>query len=61
MDDSPRYRYVWRNNAVRRRLYGRTCRVVCRGTMNSAEVVFDDGERQVISRSALRRVQPAAS
>lgn len=58
MDEGPRYRYVWRNNAVRRRLYGRTCRVVCRGTMNSAEVEFDDdGERQIISRSALRRVK----
>lgn len=57
MDEGPRYRYAWRNNAVRRRLYGRTCRVICRGTMNSAEVVFDDGEHQVVSRNALRRAK----
>lgn len=50
------YRYVWKNNAKRAKLYGRECRVICRGTMNSAMVEFtDNGQREVISRNALRR------
>ena len=50
------YRYGWRNNSKRATLYGRMCRVVCRGRMNSALVEFaDNGQREVISRNALRR------
>ena len=50
------YRYVWRNNAKRATLHGRLCRVVCRGRMNSALVEFaDNGQREVISRNALRK------
>ncbi len=52
------YLYAWRNNNRRRLLYGRTCQVICRGTMNSALVEFvDTGEREVVSRNALRRVR----
>jgi len=51
-----RYRYVWKNNVKRARLYGRCCRVVARLSMNSAVVEFEGGQREVISRSALRRV-----
>uniref|UniRef100_A0A6M3XH07 Uncharacterized protein n=1 Tax=viral metagenome TaxID=1070528 RepID=A0A6M3XH07_9ZZZZ len=51
------YRYVWKNNEKRRMLYGRHCRVLARGTMNSALVEFvDTGQRECISRNALRRV-----
>lgn len=52
------YRYIWGNNEKRATLRGRTCRVVCRGAMNSALVEFtDNGQREVISRNALRRVK----
>lgn len=34
---------------------GQRCRVVVRGTMNSALVEFDDGYRVVTSRGGLRR------
>jgi hypothetical protein len=34
---------------------GRRCRVLARGSMNSALVEFEDGLRAVISRNALRR------
>ncbi|GAA0550123.1 hypothetical protein GCM10010172_35270 [Paractinoplanes ferrugineus] len=37
---------------------GRRCRVVARGSMNSALVEFDDGWRVVTSRGGLRRAQP---
>lgn len=51
------YRYVWGNNEKRATLRGRLCRVVARGALNSALVEFvDNGQREVVSRSALRRV-----
>jgi len=51
------YTYAWRNNEKRRTLYGRRCRVLHRGRANSALVEFtDNGQREVISRNALRRV-----
>lgn len=49
------YRYVWRNNAKRATLYGRLCRVLIRGGMNSALVEFEDGQREIVSRNALRK------
>ena len=50
------YRYRWRNCPERARLYGRACMILRRLTMNSALVEFvDDGERQVVSRNALRK------
>ena len=50
------YRYCWRNNLKRESLYGRLCRVIIRGSANSALVEFEDGLREVISRNAIRRV-----
>ena len=34
---------------------GESCRVVCRGAMNSALIEFADGYRVVTSRNGLRR------
>ena len=52
------YRYAWRNNDKRATLYGRLCRVIARGAMNSALVEFyDTGQREIVSRNALRRVR----
>jgi hypothetical protein len=51
------YIYVWGNNEKRATLRGRRCRVVVRGTLNSALVEFEGGQREVISRNALRRVK----
>ena len=53
----PIYNYAWDNNAKRATLKGRRCRVVARGTMSSCLVEFiDNGQREVVSRRALRRV-----
>ena len=50
------YRYRWGNNMKRAALKGRLCRVIARGTHNSALVEFtDNGQREVISRNALMR------
>jgi len=53
--DRTEYVYRWGNNPKRATMKGRRCRVVCRGTMNSALVEFDDGSREVVSRNALQR------
>ncbi len=49
------YRYCWRNNVKRATLYGRQCRVLARLGFNSAVVEFGDGQREVVSRNALRK------
>jgi len=51
------YIYSWRNNSKRRTLYGRECRVLKRFKMNSAAVEFENGQFEVISRNALRKVK----
>ena len=40
---------------------GDRCRVVCRGTMNSALVEFEDGYQVVTSRNGLRKAPAAAT
>jgi len=49
------YIYQWGNNSKRVNLKGRKCRVMRRGKMNSCLVEFENGEREVISRNALRK------
>lgn len=52
------YVYRWRNNAKRAEMYGRQCVVVARLAMNSAAVRFtDNGQEEIVSRNALRRVR----
>ena len=50
------YVYKWKNNEKRLTLYGRRFRVIHRGRQNSALVEFEDGQREVISRNAIRRI-----
>ena len=52
-----KYRYVWKNNPKRVSLYDRRCYVVRRLKFNSAVVEFEDGQREIISRSALRKLK----
>jgi len=49
------YIYRFRNNAKRKLLYGKRCRVIKRLAKNSAVVEFEDGHKEIISRNALRR------
>jgi len=59
------YRYAWKNNPQmgiypcpkRATLFGRACRVVARGSRNSALVEFENGQREVVSRNAIRRLK----
>lgn len=52
------YVYGWKNNSKRVTLYGRRFRVIHRGRQNSALVEFENGQREVISRNAIRKVTP---
>lgn len=47
------YRWHWRVRPEGRK--DALLRVICRGTMNSALVEFEDGYRAVVSRNGLRR------
>jgi len=49
--------FVWGNNAKRATMCGRECRIVASGKMNSVLVEFANGQREVISRRALRRLK----
>ena len=50
------YTYCWANNPKRRGMKGRLCRVLKRGTMNSAMIEFiDNGQREIVSRNSLRK------
>src|SRR3989304_2349020 len=51
------YFYAWRNNAKRATLYGRRCRILSRMTKNSVCVEFEDGQREVVSRNAVRKAK----
>lgn len=54
----PLYRYHFANNEKRATMKGRICRVIARGTMNSAEIEFlDNGQREIVSRNALRKAE----
>ena len=48
----------WRIRVRLPERYGQRCRVIARGTMNSAMIEFEDGVRHIVSRNAFRKVQP---
>lgn len=43
----------WRKNLPER--HGQACRILARGTMNSALIEFEDGVRHIVSRFAIRK------
>ncbi len=49
------YYYAWKNNSKRATLYQRSCRIVARGALNSVLIEFENGQREVVSRNAVRR------
>ncbi len=55
------YVYTWGNpkkplNEKRLTLKGRKCRVLVTGRMNSVKVEFENGQHEIVSRRALRRI-----
>jgi hypothetical protein len=53
------YFYAWKNNPKRETLYQRPCRIVARGALNSIMIEFENGEREVVSRNAARKMPVA--
>ena len=49
------YTYRWGNNLKRARLKGKKCKLLTSGTRNNILIEFEDGERVVTSRRALKR------
>lgn len=49
------YLYAWGNNSKRSTLKGKTCRILKHGKMNSVLLEFEDGQREISDRRALRR------
>lgn len=46
--------YAWENSEKRKTLYRRQCRILARGKMNSVVIEFKNGQREVVSRNAVR-------
>ena len=51
------YIYNWGNNGKRATMKGRKCKVLYRGRMNSCLIEFENGDRECVSRNALRRAK----
>ncbi|MGW8324052.1 MAG: hypothetical protein ACWGNI_00020 [Desulfobacterales bacterium] len=51
-----KYIYSWGNNEKRATMKGRKCRVVARGTLNSRMIEFENGQREIVSGNALRKI-----
>lgn len=59
------YYYAWKNNPdmnlypcpKRLSLFKRRCKVLKRGGMNSCLVEFENGQREIVSRNAIRKCQ----
>ena len=49
------YKYEWKNNPKRERMYGKKCRVIAHGKMASVLIEFEDGQKEITSRRALRK------
>ena len=54
----PMYIYFWGNNPKRKTMKGRSCRIIASGKMNSILVEFANGQRECVSRRAIRRITP---
>lgn len=50
------FEYVWGNNSKRAGYKGRICKIIARGKMNSVLIEFENGERTVTSKWALRKI-----
>jgi len=49
------YYFAWGNNEKRAKMKDRPCKVTARGKMNSCEIEFEDGQKEIVSRNSLRK------
>lgn len=50
------YKYAWGNNPKRATMKGRMCHIVATGKMGSVLIEFENGQREISSRRALRKL-----
>jgi hypothetical protein len=55
--DKVTHYFAWKNNVKRLTLYGRNCRIVAAGKMNSICIEFDNGQREIVSRRSVRKIK----
>jgi sRNA-binding protein len=55
------YRFVWKNNAERKALYGQICRIIEPRQAGHVLVEFENGQRITVNPRALRRNQGSKS
>jgi len=48
--------FAWGNNEKRATMKGRKCRIIARGKMNSIQIEFENGQREIVSRRSVRRL-----
>ncbi|MCU0946791.1 MAG: hypothetical protein MUF47_00855 [Porphyrobacter sp.] len=58
MSDKPAFDRVWYWRHYLPHRKGQRCRILARGTMNSCRIEFEDGERHIVSRFAIRKIAP---
>ena len=51
------YTYTWGNNPKRTTLNGRECHKLASGKMHSVLVEFENGQREIVSFRALRKIK----
>lgn len=50
--------HYWRIRTTLPDRFGQPCRVIARGRMNSIQIEFADGVNHIVSRHAVRRLDP---
>jgi len=50
------YKYFWGNNPKRATMKGRVCRIIATGKMGSVLIEFENGQREISSRRAIRKL-----
>lgn len=50
------YIYSWQNNPKRETFKGRKCRILASGKMGTCMLEFENGEKTITSRRALRKL-----
>jgi len=46
-------KYRWGNNEKRATMKGRDCKIIARGKMNSIQIEFENGQREIVSRRSV--------
>jgi len=49
------YIFSWKNNEKRKTMYGRRCKIISRGKMNSIKIEFENGQQEIVSGNSIRK------